>query len=311
MREMNRLGVTGVIDAGGGFQNYPDDYAIIEKLHQDGELTVRISYNLFTQKPKEELADFAGWAKQVKPGDGDDSYRHNGAGEMLVYSAADFEDFRVARPEMPPNMEGDLEPVIRLLAENRWPWRLHATYDETIGRALDVFEKVNRDMPLRRPPLVLRPCRDDQRSQYRSHRGARRRHRGAAPHGLSGRIFRRALWRQGRRAHAADREDDGGGPSGRRRHRCDARRELQPLGLAVLAGDRQDRGRPDALSGANRARPRNGARAVDARGQHLVLERSQGKKGQIKAGPARRSRAALRRLFLACRRTRSSISARC
>ncbi|PWC63898.1 amidohydrolase [Azospirillum sp. TSH7] len=147
MREMNRLGVTGVIDAGGGYQNYPDDYAIIEKLHADGELTLRISYNLFTQKPKEELSDFAGWASKVKPGDGDDSYRHNGAGEMLVYSAADFEDFRVARPDMPPNMEGDLEPVIRLLAENRWPWRLHATYDQTISRALDVFEKVNRDIP--------------------------------------------------------------------------------------------------------------------------------------------------------------------
>ncbi len=148
MREVNSLGVTSVIDAGGGFQNYPDDYRVIEKLHDEGQLTVRISYNLFTQKPKEELADFAGWVKQVKPGQGDDSYRHNGAGEMLVYSAADFEDFRVARPDMPPSMEGDLEPVIRLLAEHRWPWRLHATYDETIGRALAVFEKVNRDIPL-------------------------------------------------------------------------------------------------------------------------------------------------------------------
>ncbi|MFV3075634.1 amidohydrolase [Niveispirillum fermenti] len=147
MREMNRLGVTGVIDAGGGFQNYPEDYQIIEKLHADGELTLRISYNLFTQKPKQELADFAGWAAQVSPGQGDDTYRHNGAGEMLVYSAADFEDFRVERPEMPPNMETDLEPVVRLLVENRWPWRLHATYNETITRALDVFEKVNRDTP--------------------------------------------------------------------------------------------------------------------------------------------------------------------
>ncbi|AOH85159.1 amidohydrolase [Sphingomonas panacis] len=147
MREMNSLGVTGVIDAGGGFQNYPDDYAIIEKLHDDGQLTVRISYNLFTQKPKEELADFAGWVKQVTPGQGDDSYRHNGAGEMLVYSAADFEDFRVERPDMPPSMESDLEPVIRLLAEHKWPWRLHATYDQTVGRALDVYEKVSRDIP--------------------------------------------------------------------------------------------------------------------------------------------------------------------
>jgi predicted amidohydrolase YtcJ len=147
MREVNRLGVTGVIDAGGGFQNYPDDYAIVEELHRDSELTVRIAYNLFTQKPKQELADFAGWANQVKPGQGDDSYRNNGAGEMLVYSAADYEDFRVERPDMPPSMEGELEPVIRLLAQNRWPWRLHATYNETISRALDVFEKVNRDIP--------------------------------------------------------------------------------------------------------------------------------------------------------------------
>jgi len=147
MREMNSLGVTGVIDAGGGFQNYPEDYNIIEKLHEDGQLTLRISYNLFTQKPKDELTDFTGWVGQVKPGQGDDTYRHNGAGEMLVYSAADFEDFRVERPDMPPSMEGDLEPVIRLLAENKWPWRLHATYDQTIDRALNVYEKVAKDIP--------------------------------------------------------------------------------------------------------------------------------------------------------------------
>jgi predicted amidohydrolase YtcJ len=148
MREVNRLGVTGVIDAGGGFQNYPEDYRIIEELHAAGELTVRLAYNLFTQKPKEELADFRNWASKVRPGQGDDYYRHNGAGEMLVYSAADFEDFRVERPDMPASMETDLEPVVRLLAERRWPWRLHATYDETISRALDVYERVNRDTPL-------------------------------------------------------------------------------------------------------------------------------------------------------------------
>lgn len=147
MREMNRLGVTGVIDAGGGFQNYPEDYDIIQKLHADGELTLRIAYNLFTQKAGEELQDFTRWGQMVQPGQGDDSLRHNGAGEMLVFSAADFEDFREPRPEMPPGMEGQLETVVRKLVENRWPWRLHATYDETITRALDVFEKVNRDQP--------------------------------------------------------------------------------------------------------------------------------------------------------------------
>ncbi|SEJ16487.1 hypothetical protein SAMN05216201_105124 [Pseudomonas linyingensis] len=148
MRELNRLGVTGVIDAGGGFQNYPDDYAVIQKLADDGQMTVRLAYNLFTQKPKEEKDDFLNWTSSVKYKQGSDYFRHNGAGEMLVFSAADFEDFRQPRPDMPAEMEGELEEVVRILAQNRWPWRLHATYDETISRALDVFEKVDREVPL-------------------------------------------------------------------------------------------------------------------------------------------------------------------
>src|ERR1700747_3644404 len=148
MRELNRLGVTGAIDAGGGFQNYPEDYAVIQKLADEGQLTVRIAYNLFTQKPKGEKDDFLNWTKISKYQQGTDYFRHNGGGEMLVFSAADFEDFRQPRPDMPPEMERELDQVIRILAENRWPWRLHATYDETISRALDVFEKVNRDIPL-------------------------------------------------------------------------------------------------------------------------------------------------------------------
>jgi len=148
MRELNRLGVTGAIDAGGGYQNYPDDYAVIQKLSDEGQLTIRIAYNLFTQKPKGEKEDFLNWTQSSKYKQGNDYFRHNGAGEMLVFSAADFEDFRQPRPDMPPEMEGELEDVVRILAENRWPWRLHATYDETISRALDVFERVNQDIPL-------------------------------------------------------------------------------------------------------------------------------------------------------------------
>ena len=148
MRELNRLGLTGAIDAGGGFQNYPDDYAVIQELADAGQLTIRLAYNLFTQKPQQEKEDFLHWTASSKYKQGTDYFRHNGAGEMLVFSAADFEDFRQPRPEMGPGMEGDLEEVVRILAQNRWPWRMHATYDETISRALDVFEKVNRDTPL-------------------------------------------------------------------------------------------------------------------------------------------------------------------
>jgi len=149
MRELNRFGITSVIDAGGGFQNYPEDYRIVEQLHRSGELTVRIAYNLFTQKPKSELADFERWTGMLKSRQGDDYLRHNGAGEMLVFSAADFEDFLEPRPDLPASMEQDLKPVVTLLAQNRWPFRLHATYDESITRALDVYEAVNREVPLK------------------------------------------------------------------------------------------------------------------------------------------------------------------
>ena len=147
MRELNRLGLTSAIDAGGGFQNFPDDYEVMGEIHRRGEMTVRLAYNLFTQKPGQELGDFRRWAGMTKPGDGDDFYRMNGAGEMLVFSAADFEDFLQPRPDPRPTMEEELKEVVRHLAEHRWPFRIHATYDETITRVLNVYEEVNREVP--------------------------------------------------------------------------------------------------------------------------------------------------------------------
>lgn len=75
-------------------------------------------------------------------GDSSDFDRHNGAGEMLVFSAADFAAFLEPRPDLTAGMEDELEKVVRHLVSQRWPFRLHATYDESISRMLDVFEEV-------------------------------------------------------------------------------------------------------------------------------------------------------------------------
>jgi predicted amidohydrolase YtcJ len=155
MTELNRFGITSVIDAGGGFQNYPDDYKVVNELNEKKQLTVRIAYNLFTQRPKSEFEDFTDWIDSVKLYQGDDMYRHNGAGEMLVFSAADFEDFLQPRPDLPENMEAELEKVVKLLVANRWPFRLHATYNESITRFLNVFEKVNREIPFDGLPWIF------------------------------------------------------------------------------------------------------------------------------------------------------------
>ncbi len=150
LRELNRFGVTSASDAGGGGQNYPDDYAVVKHLAREGQLTLRIAYSLFAQRPGEEAGDYRRWLGMTHPGDGDAMLRMNGAGENLVWSAADFENFLQPRPELRPLMESELEAVVRTLAEAGWPWRIHATYDETITRFLDVFERVHREVPIDR-----------------------------------------------------------------------------------------------------------------------------------------------------------------
>jgi predicted amidohydrolase YtcJ len=149
MRELNRLGLTSAIDAGGGFQNYPEDYAVIDDLAKQKLLTVRLAYNLFTQRPKQELEDLRRWMTMTKPGQGNDFYRMIGGGENVYSGAADFEDFLEPRPGLPPTLEAELKAIVRLLAENRWPFRLHATYDESITRFLNIFEEVNREVPFK------------------------------------------------------------------------------------------------------------------------------------------------------------------
>lgn len=147
MRELNRLGITSAIDAGGGGQNYPDDYGVIQALHKNDQMTVRIAYNLFAQKAGEELNDYKTWTEMTFPGDGDELLKVNGAGENLTWSAGDFENFYEPRPDLPEKMEAELESIVELLAEKKWPFRIHATYDESIARLLNVFERVNGRQP--------------------------------------------------------------------------------------------------------------------------------------------------------------------
>lgn len=138
---------------GGGFQNYPDDYGVTIGLAREGKLTVRTAYYLFAQRPGKELEDFQRWIGMTHPKKNDHMFYPNGfsaegAGENLVASAADFENFLEPRPDLPTHMEDELEQVVGLLVQKRWPFRLHATYGESIDRDLAVIEKVKATTPL-------------------------------------------------------------------------------------------------------------------------------------------------------------------
>ena len=142
LRELNRFGLTSAIDAAGGFQNFPDNYSTVADLANEGNLSLRIAYHLFPQVAGQEVDDLRRWVETVKPGDGDEYLRLNGAGENLTWAAGDFENFSEPRPELAPDYEVEFEKAVRLMMENGWGFRLHATYNETIERDLAVFEKL-------------------------------------------------------------------------------------------------------------------------------------------------------------------------
>ncbi len=149
-RELNRLGLTSAVDPGGGGHLFPVDYAATDAMAKEGKLPLRISLYLFAQKPGDELAAYERWTAGQRLALNMAAARLNGyvatgAGENLVASAGDYENFLAARVELKPAMESDLRAVTTVLARAGWPLRIHATYDESVTRMLDVFEPVFRE----------------------------------------------------------------------------------------------------------------------------------------------------------------------
>lgn len=148
MRELNRLGITSVIDPGSPSLHYPADYAVLEELAQHHLLTVRVAYHLAAHTPGAEVADYLHWSTIHRYRDADDTLRFNGAGNVLVHAMEDGTNFRQPPPDIATLAVADLEDVLGRLVARNWPWRLHASYGETIAMALDALERVNARMPL-------------------------------------------------------------------------------------------------------------------------------------------------------------------
>lgn len=158
MRECNRLGMTSVIDAGGGGQNYPENYRGVAELARRNELTLRVAYTLFAQTPGIEIEDYRRWAAAVRLNEGDDWLRMIGAGEYLVWQATDVTNFAKEFAGQPAGMEKLLAEVVRYVAELGWPFHLHASYDSSCRRILDALEEVHREVPIDRLRWSLEHC---------------------------------------------------------------------------------------------------------------------------------------------------------
>jgi predicted amidohydrolase YtcJ len=149
-RELSRFGLTSALDAGATNTPYPDAYQALAKLAARPAFPIRVSNLLFAQRPGTEREFYEKLTVEEKQNVNRAASRLNGyvfegAGEVLVWSSTDFEDFMAVRPDLQPQMERELTEVTRLVAQKQWPIRQHATYDESISRILDVFERIFRE----------------------------------------------------------------------------------------------------------------------------------------------------------------------
>ena len=154
------LGVTSVIDAGGGGHTFPENYQASTALAVTGELPIRVSNYLFPQTPGKEIQSFTQWmssynANQDLHSHMDNGYVIEGGGELLAWSASDYENFTSGRPDLAADAEDELEKVVRLHLLEGWPFRIHATYDQSIERMLTVFEEINKTQPFNKVRWII------------------------------------------------------------------------------------------------------------------------------------------------------------
>jgi predicted amidohydrolase YtcJ len=155
-RELNRLGMTSAVDAGGGGHAFPQDYHGSQAVARDREMSIRIGYYLFAQTAGKEAEDFRRWTSAYQAGknaatDLAHGFELEGGGEFLAHSVGDWENFLADRPDLGARKAagqdpaGDLHEVATILVQHNWPLRQHATYGESVTVIMDVFEQVQRE----------------------------------------------------------------------------------------------------------------------------------------------------------------------
>ena len=139
-RELNRLGLTGVIDPG-GFNMSPESYRPLFKVWRDGQLTMRVTYSWFSQKRAKELEEFKELTQLMPMGFGDGMLRFNGIGERVTWG--------MYNNDTPTDEEkNQLYVAAKWAAERGLTLTHHWNNDRSVQHLLDVFERVNREIPI-------------------------------------------------------------------------------------------------------------------------------------------------------------------
>lgn len=139
-RELNRLGITGVVDPGGNNVT-PDSYQAIYKVWRDGQMTVRVAYALCGFTPGKEFEEYKDLLRLLPMGFGDDMLRFNGIGERITAAMNNNNN---------PN-DTDKEryyQIVKWAADHGMSVTMHWANDQSVHHLLDIFERVNKETPI-------------------------------------------------------------------------------------------------------------------------------------------------------------------
>ena len=138
--ELNRLGVTGVVDPG-GFSLYPAQYAALLRLWRERALTVRVAYSLFAQGAGTELAEYRNLTQLLPMGFGDDMLKFNGIGERITLAM-----YNNTAPDAATRDR--FYEVVRWAAQQRMAVTIHWTDGASVPILLDLYERLDREVPI-------------------------------------------------------------------------------------------------------------------------------------------------------------------
>lgn len=139
-RELNRLGITGVVDPGGNNVG-PEDYQAVFKVWRDRQMTVRVAYSLCGDPPGAEFAELKDLTQMLPMGFGDDMLRFNGIGERITWAMNNN------------NKPSDADKqkyfeIAKWAAERGMSITMHWTNEESVDQLLTIFERVNKEVPI-------------------------------------------------------------------------------------------------------------------------------------------------------------------
>jgi predicted amidohydrolase YtcJ len=146
-KALNRVGLTGIIDAAGGGMP-PQNYYPLFQVWQQQQLTLRVGVYVNGSTPNQEAKDLREFFQIIPANFGDDKLKILGVGEVVVWGMHDGPAGNRKTFTPKPGAPAILKEIATWAAERRLRIQIHASSDNAAAQILDIFEDVNTKTPI-------------------------------------------------------------------------------------------------------------------------------------------------------------------